>query len=194
MLKVFTRWSLVIGLVALIGAAFVPASLTARSASAAPVSCAAWLQPFVDHARQPGTRNLDGTFNVPYVEFILSSNQATNVVGYAERGRLFYQAPTLISPPALTTSAGPFAQPARQYFNDRRASDRPFDPQRADQLGLAINTQTGQFNLQLLSWGGALIKVAPVCENGVMYGFGDTTGVKGLYTISLAKRTYRTQS
>ena len=93
----------------------------------------------------------------------------TNVASYAEHARLFYVAPTILSPAGLSSAVGPFAQPATQYFNDRRDSTGSFDSQRTDQLGLVIDGQTGQVQLQLLSWGGGLIPITPVCENAICH-------------------------
>ncbi len=122
-----------------------------------------------------------------YGSFTLVSNQANGVVGYTEQGRLLYRPPTQGSPAALLT---PQAFAGAQYFNDRRQGGYPFDPARQDRLGLTINAQTGEVTLQLLSWGGSLMNVTPQCENGVMYGFGNTPGIKRLFVISLGKGIY----
>jgi hypothetical protein len=186
MVSVRPRGWLLVGLVALFVAAFTP-SFGISSAAAAPVACSTFLQSFLDHARQPVTSAR------PYVEAVVVANNATNVASYAERARLFYVAPTILSPAGLSSAVGPFGEPATQYFNDRRDSTGPFDPARTDQLGLAINGQTGQVQLKLLSWGGGLITIKPVCENGLMYGFNENAGTKTLYVISLAKRLFLVQ-
>jgi hypothetical protein len=186
MSSVRPRWWSLVALAALFVVAFTP-RFGVHSAAAAPVACSTFLQSFLDHARQPVTSAR------PYVEAVVVANNAANVASYAEHARLFYVAPTILSPAGLSSAVGPFAQPATQYFNDRRDSTGPFDPARTDQLGLSINGQTGQVQLKLVSWEGALITIKPVCENGLMYGFNEHAGTKTLYVISLAKRFFLVQ-
>jgi hypothetical protein len=178
------RWSVLIALITLAAVLLAPSTPTA----AAPISCSAFLQPYVDWARnqQPG--------GVRYLKFELTSISRDGPVSYAENGALRYVPGTLFSPAVLSTRSGFLAADAKQYFNDRRhllgGQSEPFNPQQTDKLGLIINTQTGTFTLRLASWGDGPVTITPMCENGVMYGFGDTPGLKHLYVIRLMQQTY----
>jgi hypothetical protein len=163
--------------IAATSAAIVPA------ASAAPVACSTFLQPYVNWVLQNEAEN--------YVSYSMASNQSNQIVGYAEGGRLTYKPanPMFLLPARLATQT---SGDSTQYFSDRRHGigflSYPFSPTDTDKLRLTINIASGYVTLNLVDWG-SQIHFTGECENGVMYGFGDTLPIKSLFILALRKET-----
>jgi hypothetical protein len=124
-----------------------------------------------------------------WLRFVMVSNQWDTVATYTE-GELSL---STARPGTFLVGSG------TQYFNNRRWACPPtpgafspplypFDPNKTDKVGLAINTATGQVTLSLLSRGNAKINIDPPYANGVLFGFGDTTPVRPMFLISLEKQ------
>jgi hypothetical protein len=114
------------------------------------------------------------------VNFYLASNQATNLVTYAE-GALSY----------LPSYLGGLTGVATQYFSDQRypiifnapynPANAPFNVHQTIQLKVDINGITG---VVTLSWGSSQMHITPQCSDGVLYGFSDLSPT-ALYIVSL---------
>lgn len=96
--------------------------------------------------------------------------------------QMFSDRSITVQVPSNPSSGGIDLKPSKTYR---------FNPEKADNLGIRIDIETGQTIFTLLSWGGGQSKADLRCANGVLYGFFDG-GVPGvMITLRRAQWTYK---
>lgn len=141
-----------------------------------PCAC---LKPYVDWCKQTNSQYF---YSLAY---FMTTNNQTGLVSYSE-GILVYDA-------SKGTFESNYYQDPMQLFNDRLwgtnswgFGGHPFDPNKADKLGISISANACNMKVTLKSWGNATSTVPLQCQNGVLYGWGPSPN-PNLYTISIKK-------
>ena len=110
--------------------------------------------------------------NLYMLRCAVTSNSSSRVARHAD-GILKYNA-----------STNRLEGTVRQYFNDRRAMNEPFNPKQTDELMISLDCATGQATLTLKSWGNGRIGFPLREENGILFGFA-SEGAPALWAFSL---------